>query len=71
MENTEIIEQRVHYKGLIDSIDISPEEFLLPLQEIVVNSIQSIEDKENIATGKIVIDIVRKNELTLDIEEEG
>jgi hypothetical protein len=71
METTEIIEQRVHFKGLINSIDISPEEFLLPLQEVVVNSIQSIEDNGNIDSGKIVIEIIRKNEPALGLDYEG
>ncbi|RLD55684.1 MAG: hypothetical protein DRJ01_16295, partial [Bacteroidetes bacterium] len=71
MRTTEIVEQRVHFKGLINSIDISPEEFLLPLYEVVVNSIQSIEDKGNINTGKVVVEIIRKDEPTLDLDEDG
>lgn len=70
MATTEIIEQRLDFKGLINSIDINPEEFLLPLQEVVVNSIQSIEDRGNGNRGKIVVEIIRKNEPTLDFQNE-
>src|SRR5690606_10963017 len=70
MQATEIIEQKVFFKGLINSIDINPEEFLLPLQEVVVNSIQSIEDKGNVETGRIIIELIRKNETTLDFKDE-
>lgn len=70
MPTTEIIEQRLDFKGLINSIDINPEEFLLPLQEVVVNSIQSIEDRGSGNPGKIVVEIIRKNEPTLDFQNE-
>lgn len=66
MNEIEIIEQKVHFKGLINSIDINPEEFLLPLQEVVVNSIQSIQDNDNVSSGKIIIEINRKNQPILD-----
>lgn len=65
-ENIEVVEQKVHFKGLINSIDIKSEEFLLPLQEVVVNSIQSIKDNGNINSGKIIIDIIRENKPVLD-----
>lgn len=68
-ENTEVIEQKVHFKGLINSIDINSEEFLLPLQEVVVNSIQSIKDNGNVDKGKIIIEIVRENLPVLDFGE--
>ncbi len=71
MQTTEIIEQKVFFKGLINSIDVSPEEFLLPLQEVVVNSIQSIEDRGNIDSGKIIIEIIRKDEPILNFEDES
>ncbi|MCB0540180.1 MAG: hypothetical protein KDE33_21870 [Bacteroidetes bacterium] len=71
MRTAEIIEQRVHFPGLINSIDISPEEFLLPLHEVVVNSIQSIEDRGDIKGGKVVVEIIRKDEPTLDLEDDG
>lgn len=67
----EIIEQKVHFKGLINSIDINPEEFLLPLQEVVVNSIQAIlDDNDKSKKGQIIINIIRKNELVLEFEDE-
>ena len=66
MENNEIIEQKVDFRGLIGSIDISPEEFLLPLQEIVVNAIQSIKDAERLFDGKIIINIIRKHDSILN-----
>jgi len=59
--NIEVIEQKVHFKGLINSIDISPEDFMLPLQEVVVNSIQSIKDNDTVNSGKIIVEIIRKN----------
>lgn len=74
MSTAEIIEQKVHFKGLINSIDIKPEEYLLPLQEVVVNSLQSIEDKGIDDDSKIVIDIIRNNAQTKafsDAEEEA
>lgn len=71
MQTTEIIEQRVHFKGLINSIDINPEDYLLPLNEVLVNSIQSIEDKGNVDSGLIIIDIIRKNEPALAFDDEG
>lgn len=71
MRTSEIIEQRIHFPGLINSIDISPEEFLLPLHEVVVNSIQSIEDRGNIKGGKVVVEIIKKDEPILDLEEDG
>ncbi|CAL2102747.1 conserved protein of unknown function [Tenacibaculum sp. 190130A14a] len=70
MNGIEVIEQKVHFKGLISSIDIRPEEYLLPLQEVVVNSIQSIIDNDNINDGKIVISIKRLNESKLNFGEE-
>lgn len=69
MSTAEIIEQKVHFKGLINSIDINPEEFLLPLQEVVVNSIQSIEDKGNVETSKIVVEVIRDDSQTTAFDE--
>lgn len=70
MQKTEIIEQKVNYLGLIKSIDIRPEDFLLPLHEVVVNSIQSIYDRGTINEGKIIIEIIRKNELNINFQNE-
>ena len=55
MPSPRIVEQKVNFKGLINSIQIGPEEFLLPLQEVIVNSIQSIKDEGN--KGQIIIEI--------------
>lgn len=71
MQTTEIVEQTVHFKGLINSIDISPEEFLLPLQEVVVNSIQGIKDDDGNDEGRIIIEVIRNNEPTFEFEEEA
>lgn len=70
MDGLEILEQKVNYKGLINSIDIKPDEFLLPLQEVIVNSIQSIEDRVNpIDNGSIIIKIHRNSQTQLNLEE--
>ncbi len=70
MNGLEILEQKVNYKGLINSIDIKPDEFLLPLHEVVVNSIQSIEDRVNpIDNGSIIIKVHRNFQVKLNLEE--
>lgn len=69
MPKTEIIKQILHFQGFVNSIDIRPSEFMLPLQEVVVNSIQSIEDRDNFDSGRIVISITRKNE-AIDFKED-
>lgn len=71
MDGLEILEQKVNYKGLINSIDIKPDEFLLPLHEVVVNSIQSIEDRVNpIDNGSIIIKVHRNFQVKLNLEED-
>ena len=37
--------QTLNIKRFVEGIDIEPDEFMLPLHEVIVNSIQSIEDK--------------------------
>ncbi len=37
--------QTFNIKGFVAGIDIEPDEYMLPLQEVIVNAIQSIEDK--------------------------
>ena len=37
--------QTLNIRGFVAGIEIEPDEYLLPLQEAIVNSIQSIEDK--------------------------
>lgn len=56
--------QTFNIKGFVDSIEIQPDEYLLPLQEIIVNSIQSIEDKAE-KTGTISIKIIRGKQSVL------
>lgn len=67
MKGLEILEQKVNYKGLINSIDIKPDEFLLPLHEVIVNSIQSIEDRSD--RGSIIIKVHRNFQTKLELEE--
>ncbi|UPF28475.1 hypothetical protein MWM29_04330 [Flavobacterium psychrophilum] len=70
MDGLEIIEQNINFKGLINSIDIKPDDFLLPLHEVIVNSIQSIEDRENPSEkGSIIIKIHRNFQEELQLEE--
>lgn len=69
MPYSKIVEQKVNFKGLINSIHISPEEFLLPLQEVIVNSIQSIKDEGK--KGQIIIEIIRTQDSTLNFGPNG
>lgn len=70
MEGLEILEQKVNYKGLINSIDIKPDEFLLPLHEVIVNAIQSIEDRINPSdNGSIIVKVHRNFQTKLNLEE--
>jgi len=57
--------QTFNISGFVASIDIEPDEYLLPLQEVIVNSIQSIEDKEN-PQGIISIKVIRGKQLALN-----
>jgi len=61
--------QTLNIAGFVAGIDIEPDEYLLPLQEAVVNSIQSIEDK-NPNKGKISIKIIRGKQLSVGDEFE-
>lgn len=61
--------QTFNISGFVASIDIEPDEYLLPLQEAVVNSIQSIEDKDP-NKGKISIKIIRGKQLSVGDEFE-
>lgn len=70
MDDILIIEQKVNYTGLINSIDIKPDEYLLPLHEVIVNSIQSIEDRINpTESGSIIIKIHRIFQQKLDLAD--
>ncbi len=59
-------QQTLNIRGFVDSIDIEPDEYLLPLQEIVVNSIQSIEDKTEQEEGIISIKVVRGKQMSIE-----
>lgn len=53
-------------KGLVNQFKLAPENFLMPLFEAVVNSVQSIEEAGmKMTSGQISIDIIRSNELAL------
>lgn len=70
MEDILILEQKVNYAGLINSIDIKPDEYLLPLHEVIVNSLQSIEDRINpVDNGSIIIKVHRDFQEKLDLED--
>lgn len=58
--------QTLNIKGFIAGIDIEPDEYLLPLQEVIVNSIQSIEDMANPQEGSISIKVIRSKQLVLN-----
>jgi len=58
--------QTFNIRGFVASIDIQPDEYLLPLQEIVVNAIQSIEDMSNPKEGLISIKVIRGKQLTIE-----
>lgn len=59
------MEQTINIKGFLAGINIKPDEYLLPLQEAIVNSIQSIEDKTSNG-DEISIKIIRDKQLTLN-----
>jgi len=62
------MEQTFNYLNYINSIKISPDEYLLPLFEVIINSIQGIEDKKDCTDGHISIKVLRQKENSL-IEE--
>ncbi|HRN72212.1 MAG TPA: hypothetical protein PLM81_03725 [Ginsengibacter sp.] len=62
--------QTLNVRGFISGIDIEPDEYLLPLQEIIVNAIQGIEDKTDQEEGIISIKIIRGNQLAIEGIEE-
>lgn len=65
-----IIEQKINYKGLINTLDIKPDEYLLPLYEVIVNSIQSLEDNLSETKKNITIKISREKIGHLSFEED-
>lgn len=56
--------QTLNIRGFVAGIDVEPDEYLLPLQEAIVNSIQSIEDKTP-NEGRISIKIIRGKQLPI------
>lgn len=56
--------QTVNLPGFVSSIDIELDEFMLPLQEVVVNAIQSIEDRTE-GENTISIKVLRDKQITL------
>lgn len=65
------INTTINLQGFISNIEIEPDEFLLPLQEVVVNAIQSIEDKTDRAKSSIGIKVIRRTEQSIDENEFG
>lgn len=57
--------QTLNTRGLVRSIKIKPSEYLLPLQEVVVNAIQSVEDSDNVNQGRIEIKIIKTSQQQL------
>lgn len=66
-----VINQTINLNGFVSNIEINPDEYLLPLQEVIVNSIQSIEDKGDKSKSSIGINIIRTSEPVLSKEEFG
>lgn len=58
--------QTLNIRGFIAGIDIEPDEYLLPLQEVIVNAIQSIEDKTKQEEGIISIKVIRGKQLNIN-----
>ncbi len=57
--------QTLNIRGFIAGIDIEPDEYLLPLQEVIVNAIQSIEDRTGSEEGIISIKVIRGKQLSI------
>lgn len=51
--------QTLNIRNFVSGIEIKPDEYLLPLQEVVVNAIQSIEDSLQKDRGQISIRVIR------------
>jgi hypothetical protein len=58
--------QTFNIEGFVAGIEIEPDEYLLPLLEVVVNAIQSIEDAKNLANGIISIKVKRGKQLEIE-----
>ncbi|MDL2311468.1 hypothetical protein LJC68_01135 [Bacteroidales bacterium OttesenSCG-928-B11] len=64
------MQQSINILNYIKSIKINPDEYLLPLLEVVVNAIQSIEDKTDNEKGQISIKAIRSPLQTIEFEDE-
>lgn len=53
--------QTLNIKGFIAEIDIEPAEFMLPLIEVIDNSIQPIEDKTHNEQVKFRLRLLERN----------
>jgi hypothetical protein len=62
--------QVINISRYVSSLDLEPDDYLLPLHEVVVNAIQSIEDSKNKKSGLINITIIRDSQLTIKNEFE-
>jgi hypothetical protein len=62
------MKQTINLPGFVSSIDIEPDEFMLPLHEVVVNAIQSIEDVEDPKNCTISISVIRGEQMTIKEE---
>jgi hypothetical protein len=60
----------LNIRGYINSIKIKPDEYLLPLLEVIVNAIQSIEDTEDNTKGEISIKAIRDAQTTIETDNE-
>lgn len=58
--------QTFNVKGFVAGIDIEPDEYMLPLQEVIVNAIQSIEDKVPPTNSTISIKVIRGKQLAFE-----
>ena len=58
--------QTLNIRGFIAGIDIEPDEYMLPLNEVVVNSIQAIEDNTSSEKNLISIKVIRGKQISLD-----
>ncbi len=63
--------QIINISRYVASLDLEPDDFLLPLHEVIVNSIQSIEDSINKDKGLISITVLRNEQLSFDDNEFG
>jgi hypothetical protein len=63
------MEHTFNYRGYVNSIKINPDEYLMPLFEVVVNSIQSIEDKSDDSIGIISIKVIRDKQRAIEIDD--